>query len=132
MKIEISWANEEKTLLLYTFQKDWTWAEIPSAFKKAYEMIDSVDTCVDVIMDFSQAKLLPSGAISQFRRSLNNEKHDNVGTTFMVGTGMFIPRVVDVSRKIVGKAAEKWPIEFADSVEEAIKKLEESSIKQSE
>ena len=124
MKIDVQWGNEPHTIVHYTFYQGWGWADIDQALKQAAEMMSSVDHTVDVIMDFSGVNALPQGAVTQIKRAFSNPKPSNLDVTVMVGANMFIEVLVSTGRKLSGKVADNWPMEFVSSVDEAYALIE--------
>jgi hypothetical protein len=123
--INVSWMNEDKTVIRYHFQKGWSWEEIDSAFKQAYDMLDTVTYKVDVIMDFADSSLFfPKNTFVHARRILANKPHANVRRTVLVGNS-FINKMGDMVQKIVPKGMNNWDVLFAQTLEQGQAILEQ-------
>ncbi len=123
MGINISWSSESKNIIHYVFEGRWDWNDFRHAIKDAADMIDTVNHPVDVIMDFSNASMLPNGAISQVKQAFSTPKHPNINLTVIVGASAFIQSIADLGRKLSRSAAENWSIQFAPTLPAAFNLL---------
>lgn len=119
MNIDVQW-NEDKTVVMYTFHRGWNWDDFYNATKEAAVLLDAVTEKTNIIMDFRNASILPSGAVTQIQRAFRNQKHANVGTTVVVGANSFIQAIVDMGRKLSRDAATKWEMQFVNNIEAAL------------
>ncbi len=130
MKINVAWDNDEKTILIYKFEKGWSWNDLREIFGEGYSMLDLVDHRVDVIMDFSEASMFaPSGAINQARHVSNNPRHDNIGLTVLVGSN-FVSSIFNMFKKIASNSTAKWEVVFARKIEESYSIINEQQARQ--
>jgi hypothetical protein len=119
MNIAVIWDNDEKTIIRYIYEKNWTWADVNTALKDASALLDTVDHKVDIIMDFRQSTMMiPMGALSHAKRALSNPRHDNIHLTVLVGDA-FVLKMADVSLKLSQKLAGNWELKFASTLDEA-------------
>jgi hypothetical protein len=123
-KVQVKWADENHSIIVYDFERGWSWTEIFAALKQGGELAASVVHRVDVIMDLSNANTVPNGAITQLRHSYNNRKVNNMGVTVLIGTNTFWEKLITVTNRLAGSASEAWQLEFADSVPEAFTLIE--------
>ena len=123
MNIEVVWDNDQKTILRYIYGKSWTWADFNSAAKLAYDMLDTVDQKVSVIMDFQNANIIPQGAITQVQRAFSTPRHANIGTTLIVGSSAntFLQAIAGVGRKL--SRSNDWQLTFVSTLPEAYAQL---------
>ena len=117
MNIDIIWDNPDQTILRYVFKPRWTWADLHNAMKEASRQMETVNHKVDIIMDVTQASLIPSGAIAQAQKAFATPKHGNAGITVVVSSSSFAQTLVAVGRKLSGRAAQNWEMEFATNVD---------------
>lgn len=119
MNIDVIWDNPEKTAVRYIFKPRWNWADLHGAMQEAAKLMAEVNHRVDIIMDVTSASLIPSGAIAQAQKAFATQKHGNAGTTIVVSTSSFAQALVAVGRKLSGRAAQNWDMEFANSLDQA-------------
>lgn len=122
MRVTVSWANEEQSIIRYDFVRGWEWRDIHNALDEAHKMVDTVDHRVDVLMDFSSASLLPSGALTQLNMAYRNPKHENIGVTYLIAKSSFVSSIVTMAQKLWGRNNE-WDLEFVATEEEALEKI---------
>jgi hypothetical protein len=118
--ISYSWFNEEKTVLLCTYdQGEWTWNDFHEAFLIQNEMIDSVDyPKIHIIVDTRASSWLPrGGSLLSGARKLTSLKHPRQGHTIVVGAQGMVAAVVRTVTKILG--AHQQEIHLVDTMEEA-------------
>jgi len=74
MSIEVVWGNLDKTYVYIKVVGDWTWEEYQVSVESANELIQSVthEVCIITHLTDTKAQQLPSGAFSQWRRSLKH------------------------------------------------------------
>ena len=63
MAINVTWDNEEKTILRFTYEGPWDWEEFYASMAEGYAMMDAVGCKVDHIYDISNSPMLPKNAI---------------------------------------------------------------------
>ncbi len=119
MKIQPTWDNPEKTILRHVFERGWGWTDFHQALEQASVMMDEVDHRVDIVFDFRDASLIPSGAITQVKKAYSNPKHKNAGTTVVIGASSFMQALVSVGTKLTTTANQSWDVKFAMTLDEA-------------
>ncbi len=55
MAVQIRWLNEEKQIVVQTYQGDWTIKDFIATVNRTYRMIKQVSHPVDVISDFTKS-----------------------------------------------------------------------------
>ena len=121
MNISVVWDNDEKTILRYIYGKNWNWADFHSAAKEAYEMLDTVEHKVNIIMDFLNAQLVPQGAITNVQRAFSTKRHPNINTTVIVGASAnnFLQAIAGIGRTLSRSGANDWQLSFVATLPEA-------------
>ena len=90
MPFTIEWGNEEKTISHLKVIGSWDWNDYYAATKQGYEMIESVDHTVNIIIDFTDSNgSLPPSAMTHLRKSANNA-HPRRGVLVMVSKRMIL------------------------------------------
>ena len=126
MNITVTWDNDEKTILRYNYGKSWNWNDFNQAAKEAYEMLDLVTHTVSIIMDFQNAQLIPQGAITNVQRAFSTRRHNNIGTTIIVGASAnsFLQAIAGIGRKLSRATANDWQLTFVATLPEAYDLIE--------
>ncbi len=125
MNIELVWDNDAKTILRYIYGKSWTWGDFNTAAKAAYDMLDTVDHKVNIIMDFQNANIIPQGAITHVQRAFSTPRHANITITIIVGSSAntFLQAIAGVGRKLSRSGSNDWQLTFVANLPEAYAQL---------
>ncbi len=117
MGVELSWYNDEETILLFRFQSPWKWDEFFAADTESDRLVADKNYLVDTIFDFTEASTVPRQALSNFihaaRRSGDNPHH---GTTVVFGFGRFARVMTDMVKNLI----QSEHIQFANDMEHAL------------
>jgi hypothetical protein len=89
MGINLSWYDDNKTIIVWKFQGEWNWLDYHAAINRAVMMLRGVDHTVDSIMDLRDNRSLPPNAIVQGKRWFVVAP-DNFGITVVTGANMLI------------------------------------------
>jgi hypothetical protein len=116
MSVNVSWDNDDKTIIRYDFDGQWTWNDFNAATVDAFAMTRSVDHRVDSISYFNKGAALPPNALFQFRRAMANAPK-NRGKTVIVGGSAFIKTMVAVFSHLNRELGER--LALADTLDEA-------------
>ncbi len=68
MPIEVDWADEAHTIILFTFGEAFTWDEYWQAAYRRDEMVTQVPGEAVVIYDVTRLKRLPANVLAQYPR----------------------------------------------------------------
>jgi len=117
MPFSIEWGNEEKTISHLKVIGEWDWNDFYAATKIGYQMTDSVQHKVNVIVDFSESKgNIPPNALTHLRNA-NKNAHPRRGVVVIVSKRMML---VKTFANIIEKVARtRTTALFADTPEEA-------------
>lgn len=107
MPITVDWDDEAHTIIRYTFQSPWTWAEYRAAIDRAWELARSVDHPTDTITDMSNSRLVPDNVFRNARQSMV-EIPESTRTVVIVGAGLLAEALIAVMRRIYKKQGEKF------------------------
>lgn len=78
MAIEVSWYDEDKTIIVQKFPADWTWDEFYAAVKETVELEKTVDHTVYVLGTQPPEGRTPKGSILQHYNSAIAMHEDNM------------------------------------------------------
>ncbi len=116
MNIEVSWDNDEKTIIRFAYGNNWTWEDYRAASETSRQMMRSVDQTVDLIADYSNGSPPPLDALMKYRRAMATLP-ENSGLVVIVGGSYFINTLVSIFSGVYRSLGEALVI--ANSVEEA-------------
>ena len=119
MNIQVSWDNEDQTILRYDYRPGWTWEDFYEADKISHEMIANSVVTVHIIANFADGALPPMGALGRFKSAQENLPEGSV--VVVVGGGMFINTLVSTFSRIYRAISKNLMV--AGSLEEARAKI---------
>lgn len=99
MGLKADWFDDEQTILLYTFDGQWTWDDLLVLIEQANTMTRSVRHQVDTIIDLRLNQSYPFGALMRFR-SLTATAPDNWGMAVFVSENDFIGNLLATLTKV--------------------------------
>ena len=101
MSIHVQWANDHKTIMLWTFKGQWTWDDFFVAQDYDTQLMSTVTHRVDIIADLRKSPFLPGHAyhFSQFQRALQRRPH-HAGIIVIVGANLLVRMLFDSFSRI--------------------------------
>ncbi|MGB1287827.1 MAG: hypothetical protein ACPG7F_14910 [Aggregatilineales bacterium] len=118
MCIEVSWYNENKTVLIHDISGKWTITDIRHAAVVAWDMMRSVSHQVDVIIDVRNGNRLPSGFMVHGKH-IATTRPDNAGVIVIVGANTLMKSLYDVYSRSYGRATPDFRVYFTDDLPSA-------------
>ena len=103
--INVNWGNPQQSVLVYSFVTPWTWDEYYSLDNRVRDMLESAQQTVDVILDFSEGRQVPEGALAHLRRLLTS-KYPNRGMVYIVGTNTVVETLGNVITTVYPAASQ--------------------------
>jgi hypothetical protein len=116
MGMSLAWDNEEKTVIRWEFDGEWTWSEYGKLKVVFDSMVSQVDHTVDVIADMSKSPTLPKSSLTQFKK-YNRTTPPNRGLIVFVGTNTIV-RIMAEALGNVFRGLSQY-IAFSPSIDEA-------------
>ena len=116
MAVTVEWFNAEQTIIRYEFVGRWSWEELHDAIEQVQTMIGGVGHRVDIVIDLTQNRGIPSGALAQMRGG-TMRANDNWGMGVFIGTGTFIKALLHTFTRVYPKMGERYAT--ADTLEDA-------------
>jgi hypothetical protein len=118
MPIEMRWLNEEKTVLLETFDNDWTVADYRQMVDEAAKLLATVSHTVHIIVDATATgSRLPNNLLSGGMSYAVRHVPTNQGLTVFVNASILVQMMINIARKISPNLANT--IFLTDSVAKA-------------
>jgi hypothetical protein len=99
MSIQVDWADETKTVILETFQGNWTWEEFYAISQQAFNMIRSVNHMVHIFSDFRASGSLPVGGAITHAGNVLSDMPANWGLLVIINQNLLINIMVSVFAK---------------------------------
>lgn len=122
MPITASWNNEEKTIILITFEHPWIWHEFEAAYEQMDAMFKSVSHKTSLILNISNAGFPPPSAIEHFRRVSEN-RHANLDKIIVVGIPTFFRTMLNILRSVYQGRYTEPSFLFSPTLEKAYELL---------
>lgn len=127
MPITVVWGNEEQSILHYSLADPWDWEEFYKVTESGRQMREARGAApASVIIDFTEARKIPSGAMSHFgnmfRRGTAGTNH--VQRIVIVKPSGFVLALGQMLLKLYPVAVQK--VMFVNSIEEANRTLQET------
>lgn len=116
MALRTSWFNQEKGIILYEFEGEWTWVELSQMIQQAEAMAEPMNTPIYTIVDLTRNQMIPSGALSHFRGGTAKAPENWKGAVF-VGANMFVRSLVATFAKVYPRLGQRY--KTAEAREEA-------------
>jgi hypothetical protein len=115
--IAVQWDNAEKTVILVTFEAEWTWRDIQDIDAQSVALYESVGHQVDIIADVRNSRMILSGILSYVRSLLTTSWHPFAGIAVVVGVSPSVRALFDAAALVARKSLERFV--FAQTLEEA-------------
>ncbi|MCI0712445.1 MAG: hypothetical protein L0154_19980 [Chloroflexi bacterium] len=115
--VTVDWLDQDKQTVIVTYQRDgWTWSDYQNSLDKQFELIDSVEYPVDIVVMVNNTHLLPKGGslITAIRRI--NAAHERQRNTVIVGASGPLTIFARNMLKIMPNQRKFF---FADTLDEA-------------
>lgn len=103
MPFEIEWIDEQKTVILVSFEPGWTWREFifETSFPKI-EMMDSVEHPVYIVHLIPGTLTVPQmGWLRSYREEVGTPHHPNYAAAIFVSTNSIAKTLVRVAERIL-------------------------------
>jgi hypothetical protein len=117
MPIRVSWHNEEKTIVLLSFEPgEYTWEELHATYHEVWEMITAQPHTVHLFNDVRKEKYRPPGNVLGNYRRIDSGKPSNLGITYVIGVtslGKLLSEVFTKAMRTQNK------LRFVKDIEEA-------------
>jgi hypothetical protein len=123
--ITVVWDTDEKQVIRYIAEGNWTWTDMQNAVNTSNAMLDEIGRVTNFIYDMRASAGVPSGALANLRRFIGKE-HRLSGEQVVVGAKrsgltLLAQGLLDMIYKVYKP---KWKLQFADTLEEARAMLE--------
>ena len=100
MAVIVTWDNEEKSVVRYTFEAKWTWQDLFHAFDEANRLIRSQTHVVHTILDLPSEMSVPPGNVLSAVRRITTNVPPNQGKEIFVGPSAFAQRLISLTNRV--------------------------------
>ena len=121
MGIQLNWDDDIHSIIYWRFEERWTIEHLEAAVVRNLQMLDTASDRVDLILDISQGGLVPLNLV-RFIRYYRVTPHPLSHLKILVGADDYLQLLW---RNIAPFAPRHLQIEFADSLDEARKIIEQ-------
>jgi hypothetical protein len=117
MPVSVEWKNEEKTILAYTLDGQWTWNELYRAAERGVALNQNVGKDVYAVLDLRTSLGLPGGGVTQLTR-LAEIPRPNTRIVLVVGGGALTASLVSIYKRI--RFTSSTMVKWVPSMEDAL------------
>lgn len=100
MAVQVRWYDDNKQILYYSFEGEWTWDEYFNALAEGRSIMRSVDYQVCLLNDMRQAAHIPNGFMSKVQTVVGS-RPDNTGRVVFIATQTFFLNLLDTVRRVI-------------------------------
>ena len=111
------WHDDRKTILHQVYEGRCVAADFHTCINDAYQMVNTVNHPVDIIVDMTKATFIGTSFLSAQGNS-EAKAQDNQRMAVLVGAPPFIRALVNIGKKVAPKTTKN--IHFAKTIEEAL------------
>ncbi len=125
MPVEVFWLDDEKTIILCTFEGRWTWREYSRIEKNIWDFVERKDYRIDVLADWTQSAGFPLGIMDIIHR-IGETMHPPREDIWVINisTLSLLKILIGAFRRLYPKVATNYHV--TDTLDDAIRMLERS------
>lgn len=116
MTIHIAWHDDLKTIILQTFDGEFSLDELSKVAVESAAMVRSVPHTVDQIIDFRKVNFKNANLIGAMR-TVDRKTPDNQGCVVLVGVNPYLARMLGMAKRIAPRSSAN--LQIAQSIEDA-------------
>src|SRR5690348_4176726 len=120
MPVQLDWENDAQTVVHMEFIGQWTWEEAYNGSRIGFEMLESVDHRVNVIIDMRRSTGLPVLALTHARNMIA-KRHARTGMTVFLGANELFLTLWRIFSSAYKQVAHSQEFAFARDMDEAYK-----------
>lgn len=118
-RVHVGWGNDAHTLIVWEFERGWTWADLYSGRRVFDELMGSVTHTVHIIFNLNQT-MLPIGDVLYNFKAVGGQYPKHTGLLIVVNATSFGVKIT----QIVMRVFRIWShMMFVDTMEEAHAKI---------
>jgi hypothetical protein len=117
MAIQVTWHDEQHSLLLWHYEADWNWDDFHAAFEQSVEMGKTYHHRIDVINDLSGTTRMPPEALMHFHR-LTRQMPPTVRLVYICGATTLTNTLIQLFGKIYHQTTWRTASSVADALQQ--------------
>lgn len=122
MPVYLNWFDDKHTILYYTFEDPWTWAEFAQLDAPIWDFVAQSPYRIDIVIDYSNAERFPIGIKDIMNIAGENTTLERDGLVISVGGPLYVKVLFGVFKRIYPQAVK--PYRIVDHLHEAIEMIE--------
>jgi hypothetical protein len=104
MPIEVSWLNDDQSVILLVFPQRWTWREFHDAKMTADGMMDMVEHDCALILTGPPNVVMPENVLTN-ARAMIDQKHPRAQVLVIVAPNRFVHALVNMLLRLSSEAS---------------------------
>ena len=94
-RIAVRWDNEARNIMVWEFEKDWSWSDLTSARRTFDELMSTVPHRVHIIFNMNRT-ILPIGDALHNLKVMNEQYPPNMGLLIVVNPSSFAFKITNI------------------------------------
>jgi len=124
MPITLSWFDDKHSIILCTFEGQWTWQEYTYLEKNIWDFIENADYRIDILADWSLSAGFPLGLMDIIHRIGENRVPEQTKSMVVnISQSPMLKILIGAFRRLYSKEAKFY--QLAGTLDDAIKLLEQ-------
>ncbi len=99
MAVQIRWLDDDKRIVIQTYQGDWTIKDFMLTVNRTYRLLETVDYPVDVITDFTKSARGPVH-LQNLGRHMEKHTSANQRLIIFVGANQYIRTMGAIAKRV--------------------------------
>lgn len=117
MTIHIAWYDDQQTIVLQTFDGEFSLDELSKVAVESASMIRSVSHTVDLIVDFRKVNFKNANLLGAMR-TVDRKTPDNQGCVVLVGVNPYLRRMMGMAKMVAPRSSAN--LQTAQDTDEAV------------
>lgn len=123
MPVTLTAYDDNETILIYSFEGDWSWAEFSHVDEDVWKRFNQTDNRIDLIFDLTRSNRLPLGINEILHRAGRRTAPPEKGLGVVINAPSFTQIIIGALKRIYPKAAKIY--RFVNTLEEAIQVIDQ-------
>lgn len=120
--IAVTWIDDSQRVILYQFQRGWSWDDLYAAESQSLEMAASVaPRPVHFVLDLSDSQIIPQNALSHINIVMKRQP-SNLASIMFIGANAFVRVLVNMMERL--QLNNKIPMIYVNSEKELATRIE--------
>ena len=98
-RVEVRWGNEAHSIMIWDFEKGWTWNDLNNARRTFDQLMDTVPHTVHIIFNMNRT-ILPIGDAMHNLKTMNEQYPPNMGLLIVVNPSSFAFKITNIVKRV--------------------------------